>query len=78
MTNVVSLSQLNPGESATIYRIGRAGVTRRRILVMGFVRGTKITVIRRAPLGDPIEFRLKGYHLTLRKQEADLVYVTKD
>ena len=78
MTNVVSLSELNPGESATIIRIGGTGTARRRILIMGLVRGTKITVIRRAPLGDPIEFRLKGYHLSLRKQEADLVYVTTD
>ncbi|PHP46039.1 hypothetical protein B6V01_001095 [Methanosarcinales archaeon ex4572_44] len=42
---------------------------------MGIVRGTEIEVVRRAPLGDPVEFRLRGYNLTLRKEEAACISV---
>ena len=42
---------------------------------MGMTKGTRVEVIRKAPMGDPVEFRVKGYHLTLRKAEADLILV---
>ena len=58
---VVLLSQLTPGQSGTIVR---------RLLEMGLVRGETIRVERVAPLGDPIEFQIKGYHLSLRRQDA--------
>jgi len=66
------LSELKPG---IILRVEGSGATKRRILDMGLVRGTEIKVIRRAPLGDPVEFLLKGYNLSLRKSEGDNVYV---
>jgi len=43
---------------------------------MGIVRGSKIKVIRRAPLGDPVEFEIRDYNLTLRKKEAESIYVS--
>jgi ferrous iron transport protein A len=43
---------------------------------MGIVRGSEIKVIRRAPLGDPVEFEIRDYNLTLRKREAELIYVS--
>jgi len=69
------LSELKPGEKGIILRVEGSGATKRRILDMGLVRGTEIKVIRRAPLGDPVEFLLKGYNLSLRKSEGDKVYV---
>lgn len=72
----VTLSKLKAGDKCIVVRIGGSGLTRRRILDMGVVKGTKIEVIRTAPLGDPIEFVLRDYNLTLRKAEADKVYVS--
>jgi Fe2+ transport system protein FeoA len=43
---------------------------------MGIVRGSKIKMIRRAPLGDPVEFEIRDYNLTLRKKEAELIYIS--
>ncbi|HMQ56825.1 MAG TPA: FeoA family protein [Anaerolineae bacterium] len=67
---VVLLSQLTPGQSGTIVRVGGHAAARRRLLEMGLVRGETIRVERVAPLGDPIEFQIKGYHLSLRRQDA--------
>lgn len=69
------LSDLEPGEKGVVTRVVGAGATRRRMLDMGLVKNTKITVVRRAPLGDPVEFLLKEYNLSLRREEAEKVYV---
>ena len=69
------LSELKPGEKGIISRVTGDKELRRRLLDMGLTRGTEITVIRRAPLGDPIEFLLKGYNLSLRREEGENVYV---
>lgn len=69
------LSDLKQGEKAVIVKVVGEGSVRRRMLDMGLVKGAEITVIRRAPLGDPIEFQLKGYNLSLRKEEAKKVFV---
>jgi Fe2+ transport system protein FeoA len=49
---------------------------KRRLLEMGFCRGASVEVVRRAPLGDPIEFKLRGYSLSLRGEQAKFVQVT--
>jgi Fe2+ transport system protein FeoA len=69
------LSDLKPGEKVIITKVVGVGSIRRRMLDMGLVKGAEIIVIRRAPLGDPIEFELKGYKLSLRKDEAKNVFV---
>ena len=69
------LSDLKPGEKGVISRVTGEGATRRRLLDMGLTRGTEIVVVRKAPLGDPIEFLLKGYNLSLRKSECENIYV---
>ena len=69
------LSDLKPGEKGVVTRVIGGGFTQRRMLDMGLVKGTEITVVRRAPLGDPVEFLLKGYNLSLRREEAEKVYV---
>lgn len=66
----VNLAQMKPGQNGKITRIGGAGAVSRRLVDMGVVRGTTVEVIKVAPLGDPIEVKLKGYNLSLRKEEA--------
>ncbi len=69
------LSHVKPGKKARIVHMGVKGPAGRRYREMGMVRGEIIRVIRVAPLGDPIEIELKGYHLSLRKEEAELIIV---
>jgi len=72
---MLTLDQLKPGQKAHITRVGSTGPVRRRIADMGVVRGTVIEVVRIAPLGDPIEVKVKGYSLSLRKGEAATIAV---
>jgi len=71
----VKLSELQEGQTATIVRVGGEGPFRRRLLEMGFLRGTEVYVEKYAPLKDPIELILKGYHVSLRVGEAAWVQV---
>jgi Fe2+ transport system protein FeoA len=66
----IQLHLLHPGQRATITRINGASALRRRFIEMGIVKGETILIERCAPLGDPIEYFIKGYHLALRKEEA--------
>jgi ferrous iron transport protein A len=68
-----TLDQLAPGERARIRRVGGTGALRRRLLDMGLTGGSLIELIRVAPMGDPLEFRVRGYSLSLRRSEAALV-----
>lgn len=70
-----SLSELKPGQRGKIVKVSAKGSVRGRILDMGVVRGADIEMERVAPLGDPIEVKIKGYHLSLRKEEAASIYV---
>ncbi len=65
-----TLDQLAPGQIATILRVHGASTVRRRLLEMGLVRGETIAVERYAPLGDPVQYLIKGYFLSLRRQDA--------
>lgn len=71
------LSQLQPGETADVVRVEAMGAIRMRLLEMGFVPGVKLKVQKLAPLGDPMELVIKGYHLTLRREEGDCILVNK-
>jgi ferrous iron transport protein A len=71
----ITLAQLARGQRATVVRIGGERTLRRRLLDMGLVTGETVKLNAVAPLGDPIEFTLKGYRLSLRKAEACLVVV---
>jgi Fe2+ transport system protein FeoA len=66
----VNLSEVRQGQTATVVRVGGDGPFRRRLLEMGFLRGTEVYVEKYAPLKDPIELILKGYHVSLRVNEA--------
>ncbi len=70
MPEPTQLHLLRPGQRATITSIRGASALRRRFIEMGIIRGETILIERHAPLGDPIEYLIKGYHLALRKEEA--------
>jgi len=69
------LSEMKVGETATVDRVAESGQSCRRIMEMGLIPGTALDLQRIAPLGDPIWIKLKGYQLSLRKEEAANVYV---
>ena len=69
------LAELKPGESARITDVGGEGDSLRRLMDLGLIRGTAVEVVRTAPLGDPIEVRLRGFMLTLRRAEAEHITV---
>lgn len=71
----MDLSELKEGQTATVVRVGGDGPFRRRLLEMGFLRGTEVYIEKYAPLRDPIELILKGYHVSLRVDEAARIEV---
>jgi ferrous iron transport protein A len=75
MPDSTQLHLLQPGQRATITRINGASALRRRFIEMGIVKGETILIERNAPLGDPVEYFIKGYHLALRKEEASQIDV---
>ena len=72
----IPLSDLEPGQEAIVVQVKALGAIRRRLLEMGFVRGAHLRVEKHAPLGDPMELVIKGYHLSLRRQEGACILVT--
>ena len=72
------LKELKPGEKGKVVRVLGPGPFRRRILDMGVVPGAEIEMERVAPLGDPIEVKIKGYHLSLRKNEAANIHIEEE
>ncbi|MDR3241755.1 MAG: ferrous iron transport protein A [Lactobacillaceae bacterium] len=70
------LSDLAVGELAMVVDIQGAGAVHRRLMDMGITKGTRLLVRKVAPLGDPMEIRLRGYELSLRKEEAENVIVS--
>ena len=69
------LSELKRGEKGRIVKIGGGGSLRRRLLDMGLAPGSEVEMERVAPLGYPIEIKVKGYNLSLRKEEAESIQV---
>jgi ferrous iron transport protein A len=69
------LSQLQPGEKGVVAKVIGTGPIHRRIIDMGIVPGTMIKVEKYAPLGDPMEIKVKGFNLSLRKAEAATIQV---
>jgi len=71
----MTLDGLLPGEKARVKKISTRGSIGRRIMDMGIIKGAEVEVVRTAPLGDPIDIRVRGYHLSLRKAEAARIEV---
>ncbi len=77
-TRHLRLDQLQAGDRARIVRVIAVGAIRRRLLEMGFVRGEQLKVEKLAPLGDPMELVIKGYHLSLRRAEGACILVARE
>lgn len=71
----MTLDELVSGQAATVRKIGGQGALRRRLMDMGLVRGVTVEHVKAAPMGDPVEYLVRGYHLSLRKSEAALIEV---
>ncbi len=73
----MKLSELKPGEKGQIEKVAGGSAVKRRIADMGVIKGSLVEVVRVAPFGDPIDVRVKGYHLSLRREEAADIAVKK-
>lgn len=70
------LSAMQPGDQGRVIKVAAKGSAyRNRLIAMGLLPGTPFEVVRIAPLGDPVEMRVRGYSLSLRKEEADILEV---
>jgi ferrous iron transport protein A len=76
MSTTQPLTSVAFGTSATVAQINVPAASRARLMEMGLLVGTKIQLVRFAPLGDPVEIKVRGYNLTLRKSEAEQILVT--
>jgi len=74
----IGLDALAPGEIARVCGLAADGPIERRLLDLGLLPGTRVIALRRAPLGDPIEYELRGYRLCLRRSEARRVRVERE
>lgn len=72
----VPLGSLPPGSKAVVREVCIPVQHRARLLEMGLLVGTPVEIVRFAPMGDPIELKVRGYHLSLRRHEADQILVT--
>lgn len=70
-----TLKAAKPGDTVRVVKIGGVGSVKRRIMEMGITKGVEVHVCKVAPLGDPIEITVRGYELSLRKADAELIEV---
>ncbi len=70
-----TLKDIKVGNSTTVIKLNGQGAVRRRIMDMGITKGVKIDVCKVAPFGDPIEITVRGYQLSLRKADAEMIEV---
>ncbi len=74
----MTLDQLPVGSSAVISAVGGEGALRLRLLDMGLIPRTRVTMVKVAPLGDPLEIQVRGYELTLRREDAGKIELTEE
>lgn len=72
---MATLKDAKIGSSVVVKKLGGEGAVKRRIIDMGITKGTEVYVRKVAPLGDPIEVTVRGYELSLRKQDAEMIEV---
>lgn len=70
-----TLGDVKVGDSSTIVKLHGTGVLRRHLMDLGLIKGTSFKVVKVAPLGDPVEITVRGYELSIRKEEAAIVEV---
>lgn len=71
----MTLREAKIGQTVTVRKLSGEGAVKRRIMDMGITKGVTVTVRKVAPLGDPIEVTVRGYELSLRKADADMIEV---
>ncbi|HBB19790.1 FeoA family protein [Ruminococcus flavefaciens] len=71
----MNLREVAIGDTVTVAKLTGEGAVKRRIMDMGLTKGTKVTVRKVAPLGDPIELTVRGYELSIRKADAEMIEV---
>ena len=71
----MTLNEIKVGDTAKIVRLNGVGAVKRRIMDMGLTKGSEVTVRKVAPLGDPIELTVRGYELSIRRDEAATIVV---
>lgn len=76
--NKISLSQLPVGQNSHVAAVLGTGAVKRRLLDMGITKGVSLYLRKKAPLGDPLQIKVRGYELSLRKAEADLIMVYEE
>ena len=74
----MTLKELQIGKSAVVDTVGGSGALRQHFLDMGLIPGAEVTLVKLAPMGDPMELRIHGYELTLRVEEAEKIEVKED
>lgn len=72
-----TLKELKVGQSAKVVKIHGEGALKRRIMDMGITKGVEITIRKVAPLGDPLELNLRGYELSIRKADAEMIEIAE-
>ena len=72
---MATLKQTRVGQTVTVKKLNGAGALKRRIMDMGITKGTTVYVRKVAPLGDPVEVTVRGYELSLRKDDAEMIEV---
>jgi len=72
---VKTLREVKSGETVTVVKLNGEGAVKRRIMDMGLTKGTEVYVRKVAPLGDPVEVTVRGYELSVRKEDAQMVEV---
>ena len=77
MNSCIPLKSLKDGQSGRVEKIELEGATKRRLIEMGITPGTRVGVLKRAPLGDPIEILLRGFSLTIRGTDAERIFVSE-
>ena len=70
-----TLKEVKCGQTVTVSRINGTGAVKRRIMDMGITKGAEIYMRKAAPLGDPVEITVRGYELSLRKADAEMIFV---
>jgi ferrous iron transport protein A len=74
--NLLRLDQVEPGRTVKVVHLHGRGLSRRRLLAVGMVPGALVQVLRKAPLADPVEYRVKGSDFSIRRRDAHLVEVS--
>ena len=73
-----TLREAHVGETVRVVKIHSEGAVKRRIMDMGITKGVEIRIVKTAPLGDPVEIKVRGYELSLRKADSEIIEIEQE